>query len=131
MKKYNFPAPASVICKKAKSGLGLFAAQDIKKNTFIIEYTGNKITEEESTRRGGKYLFEINSKWAIDGKGRKNLARYINHSCVPNATAEIKGHQVAIYAKKNISKGEEIAYDYGKEFWDEYIGSKCRCKKCS
>ena len=27
--------------------------------------------------------------------------------------------------------GEEIVYDYGKEFFDEYIKPKgCRCAKC-
>ncbi len=131
MKKYIFPKRAKVVCKRTASGLGLFAAEDIKKGQFIIEYKGEKITEEEAADRGGQYLFELNSRFTLDGKSRKNLARYINHSCLPNAETEIKGHQVFVSAKKAIKKGEEITYDYGKEFWKEYIEPRqCKCLKC-
>ena len=34
----------------------------------MIEYVGEKITEAEANRRGGKYLFELNDDWTIDGK---------------------------------------------------------------
>lgn len=117
---------------KASAGLGLFATTLIRRGTFIIEYTGDRITVDEANRRGGQYLFEVNSKLTIDGTGRQNTARYINHSCRPNAEAAIKrGGRVFISAKKDIPAGTEITYDYGKEFWNEYIKPKgCRCEKC-
>jgi SET domain-containing protein len=131
MKTYKFPKSPKIIRKKSNTGLGIFANEDIKKGQFIIEYTGEKITTEEADRRGGQYLYEINSKWTIDGKGRDNLARYINHSCKPNAEADVKGHQVVITAIKNIPKGTEITYDYGLEFWNEFIKPKgCKCSDC-
>ncbi len=37
--------------------------------------------------RGNRYLYEINSRWTIDGTTRRNLGRYANHSCRPNAEA--------------------------------------------
>jgi SET domain-containing protein len=38
---------------------------------------------------------------------------------------------VLIYTKRAIKEGEELGYDYGKEFWNEYIKPKgCRCVKC-
>lgn len=126
-KKYDH-----VKVKKGSHGLGLFALRDFKKGEFIIEYTGEKITQEEANRRGGQYLFELNSKWNIDGKGRENTARYINHSCKPNCEVEIKKGRILIEAKRKIEKGEELSYDYGKEFFDEHIKpKKCRCVKCS
>src|SRR5262245_23356955 len=41
-------------------------------------------------------LFEINSRWTIDGTSRKNLGRYVNHSCRPNAEVHTIGHKVII-----------------------------------
>lgn len=120
------------IVKKASAGLGLFATEVIKKGTTIIEYTGERITVDEANRRGGQYLFEVTDRLTIDGKGRKNTARYINHSCRPNAEAENRKNRIFIVAKRTIQPGEEITYDYGKEFFNEYIKPKgCRCIKCA
>jgi SET domain-containing protein len=59
------------------------------------------------------------------------VARYINHSCKPNAEALISGRRVWIWSRKNIKAGEEIAYDYGKEYFDDIIKPMgCRCEKC-
>jgi uncharacterized protein len=118
--------------KRSVSGLGLFALKPIYKGDFIIEYRGQKMSGEEAERRGGKYLFDINDKWTVDGKSRKNKARYINHSCRPNCEADIKQGRIAIFAMKNIKEGEELTYHYGKEYFDDYIKPNgCRCRKCS
>jgi len=123
----------SVKVKRSTSGLGLFAARDFKKGELIIEYTGEKITEEEANRRGGKYLFELNENWTVDGKGRDNKARYINHSCKPNCYPEIDraGEHIFIYAKKDIPEGEELVYNYGKMYFEELIKKdSCSCNGC-
>lgn len=88
--------------EKSSAGLGLFANKQFKRGDLIIEYTGETISEEEVNRRGGKYLFELNDDWAIDGKGRDNIARYINHSCKPNCYPELNEEEtrVFIYAKR-------------------------------
>lgn len=119
--------------KKGINGLGLFAKKSLPKKKKILEYVGEMITAEEADKRGGKYLFEISSKRTIDGKGRENLARYINHSCDPNCETEIDGSRVFVWSLKNdIQQKDELTYDYGKEYFDEYIKPKgCRCKKCS
>ena len=44
-----------IAVKKSSAGLGLFATEAFKKGELVIEYTGEKITEEEANRRGGKY----------------------------------------------------------------------------
>ncbi|MDX6530294.1 MAG: uncharacterized protein QOH41_2584 [Blastocatellia bacterium] len=111
--------------------MGLFAVEPIAKGTRIIEYTGPRITNEEFERREGKYFFGLNSKWTIDGSPRSNIARYINHSCRPNAEALISGGRVWIWSRKKIKAGEEIAYDYGKDYFEDIIKPMgCRCEKC-
>lgn len=117
--------------RRSNAGLGLFAEKAFQKGDFVIEYKGPIITDDEADDRGGKYLFAIDKDVVIDGAGRNNKARYINHSCRPNCEAEIDGERVFIYARKNIQFGEELSYDYGKEYWEDYIKPYgCRCEKC-
>ncbi len=116
---------------RAMAGLGLFAVRAFRRGERIIEYTGERISREEADRRGGRYLFEVNRRWHIDGKGRENLARYINHACRPNCEARVVRGRVFIYARRHIREGEELTYHYGKEYWDEYIRPHgCRCTAC-
>lgn len=117
--------------KRGVDGLGLFTEGPIKKGEYIIEYWGPLLNDEEVEQKGGQYLFEVKKNVTIDGTHRANTARYINHSCRPNCEVEIKKGRVLIFSKKAIKEGEELGYDYGKEFWNEYIKPKgCRCVKC-
>ena len=132
MKKQPLPKEQLKV-KRGINGFGLFTTVPIKKGTYVIEYIGELISADEADRRGGQYLFEINSRWTIDGKGRDNLARYINHSCRPNCESDTneRTKTITIEAIKNIQAGEELTYDYGKMFWNDYIKPKgCRCLKC-
>ena len=130
MRKDNFRW--FILRRSQSSGLGLFAARSFRRGDFVIEYTGALLANEEADRRGGKYLFRVNSRWTIDGRGRENLSRYINHSCVPNCIAYSKGRKVKIYSLKKIAAGEELTYDYGKEYFDAYIRPRgCLCGACS
>jgi SET domain-containing protein len=118
--------------RRTATGLGLFALELIPKGKRIVEYTGPRISNEEVEKSNGKYFFGVNSKWSIDGSPRSNIARYINHSCRPNAEAIISKGRVWIWSRRNIKPGEEIAYDYGKEYFEgviEPIG--CKCAKCA
>ena len=113
-------------------GLGVFATEPIKKGTFIVDYTGPLLTNKECDEiPENRYLFEVNKRWTIDGSPRSNVARYINHSCRPNADPIIRDRRIRIKAIKNIEAGAEISYDYGKEHFNKYIKPHgCRCDKC-
>lgn len=116
---------------RSKTGLGLFAVEPIKKGTFIIEYWGRRIPTKITDELETKYLFEINSRWTVDGSTRRNIARYINHSCRPNAESDIKKGAILISAIKNIKPGDEITYNYGKGYFDTFIKPKgCKCSSC-
>lgn len=117
--------------KRSKAGLGLFAMRPIKRGTYIIEYVGRVLRGKEMDPVNNKYLFETSRVRMIDGSARSNTARYINHACKPNAEPVIFGGRVFIKATHRIESGEEITYDYGKEYFDTYIKPYgCRCKTC-
>ena len=120
-----------IAVKRSKTGLGLFAILPILRGTRIVQYIGELISNDDEKRLTGKYLIRLNEKYTIDGKSRDNLARYVNHSCKPNAYAEVINDEIWIVAKRRIKEGEEITFDYGKSYFEEFIKIKgCKCVKC-
>jgi hypothetical protein len=120
---------------RAKTGLGLFATKPIKKRALIVRYTGRIIPNAEADRReakGARYMYELNKKYTLDGSSRRNLGRYANHSCRPNAESDVVKGKVLIKAMRRIKPGDEITYHYGKDYYDAYIGkARCRCVTCT
>jgi hypothetical protein len=120
---------------RSRTGLGLFATKPIKKGSKIIRYFGPLLDSKKKKDDAieNKYLFELNDRWTIDGSVRKNIARYINHACKPNAESDVKPRKrkVIIRAIKNIEPGEEINYDYGTDYFKAYLKPiGCKCAAC-
>jgi uncharacterized protein len=120
---------------RSRTGLGLFATQRIKKGTKIIRYFGPLLDSKKKKDDAieNKYLFELNNRWTIDGSVRKNVARYINHACKPNAESDVRPRKrkVFIRAIKNIEPGDEINYDYGTDYFKAYLKPiGCKCAAC-
>lgn len=121
---------------RSATGLGLFAARPIAKKAYIVTYRGKRIATAEAQRRerrcGAKYMFEVNRRWSIDGSSRRNLGRYLNHCCEPNAEAVLRAGKIVFVALRAIATGEEITLDYGEEYFELYIKpSGCRCAVCA
>lgn len=129
-RKTYTPGDFDLVVRRSHSGLGLFTESEIPKNSCVIEYTGVQITKEQEDKSNSKYLFEIHSRKTIDGSPRWNTARYINHSCRPNCEPNIYKGRVYIHAKRKIKPGEELSYDYGKNYFNHYLKGICRCPKC-
>ncbi len=117
---------------------GLFASKKIKKGTKIIYYIGKIITKKQ-TENNPKfdnekaiYLFNLNNRYDLDGDFSYNTARLINHSCDPNCEVEGKGLKLWISSIKDINKNEELTYDYGFSFDENYKDFPCKCgsKNC-
>ena len=120
---------------RSPTGLGLFATKPIKKGAKIIRYFGPLLDSKKKKDDAieNKYLFELNNRWTIDGSVRKNVARYINHACKPNAESDVKPRKrkVIIRAIKNIEPGDEINYDYGTDYFKAYLKPiGCKCAAC-
>jgi uncharacterized protein len=116
------------------TGLGLFTTKSIKRGAYIVTYRGRRITTEESDRRearGARYMFALSKRWVIDGSPRWNVARYINHSCRPNAKPVGRRGGIVIVALRQIEPGEEITYNYGREYLKSFLDNGgCRCAAC-
>ena len=120
--------------KKSKiDNNGLYANCNIKKGTRIIEYKGKVITRKQSEESSkfdngkAKYIFNLNNNFDLDGDIKFNTARLINHSCEPNCEVFGSGNKVWIYAMKKIKKGDELSYDYGFSFDEDYKQYPCKC----
>ena len=127
-------------------GSGLFASQNIKKGTKIIEYIGDKVTKKEGDKRADKqikqykknknngmvYVFELNKLYDIDGSVAHNHAKLINHSCNPNCEVEITNNEIWISSIKRIKKNTELSYNYGYSYDTDYVDHICKCgsSKC-
>src|SRR5882672_10276857 len=97
------PRKKSFRVGRSRTGLGLFATAPIEKRALIVEYKGPRLTNAQADKleaRGSRYLYEINSRWTIDGSGRNNIARYANHSCRPNSESHRLRGKVYIRAIK-------------------------------
>ena len=111
------------IRKSGIQGCGVFATQRLRPGRKIIEYTGDRITNDEADRRYDEarmtrhhtFLFTLDKRTVIDGRSKTNDARYINHSCAPNCEAVIEEKRIWIYALRNIQPGTELGYDYQYE----------------
>jgi len=128
-------------------GNGVFAKSNIAKGEPIVEYKGEIISHAKADRdhhddidSGHTFLFTLNEKWIANANRKGNVARWINHSCAPNAIAFVHGHKskklkkdrIIIEALRDIAAGEEITYDYGFEFDVPYTKEliavwACRC----
>jgi uncharacterized protein len=131
-KKFK-PVPKKYLhVKRSRAGLGLYTSIPIRRGQFIIEYVGPMMNDAQADKKGGRYQFAISKHKTIDGSSRKNVARYINHSCRPNSDPWIIAGRVKIKAKRKILAGEELTYNYGKEYFNDIIGGKkkCLCDKC-
>ncbi|NVN84658.1 MAG: SET domain-containing protein [Rhodopseudomonas sp.] len=120
---------------RSKTGLGLFATAPIKKGAKIVRYFGPMLdcNKKKDDAVENKYLFQISKRWTVDGSVRKNIARYINHACKPNAESDVnvRKRKIIIRAIKNIEPGEEINYDYGTDYFKEYLKPiGCKCDAC-
>jgi uncharacterized protein len=122
------------IRKSSIDGRGCFATIPFKLGKKIAEYTGERISDFEATRRGRNRrilrICYINSRWSLDGSRGGNGTHYINHCCEPNAYMKnLYGH-VLFFALRDIQPGEEITVDYEETLHPNSKRCHCGARTC-
>ena len=134
-------------------GSGVFAAKNIKKGEFIIEYKGLLRSHQEvdaaydgEDETGHTFLFTLNEDYVLDANIKGNEARWINHSCDPNCDSEHvdaedgdkSKDRIEIKALRDIKTGEELSYNYGIRLSERHTSKMkklwaclCGSPKCS
>ncbi|HWI15255.1 MAG TPA: SET domain-containing protein-lysine N-methyltransferase [Burkholderiales bacterium] len=115
-------------------GKGVFATMHIPAGTRLIEYKGERISEDDSehlyTETTHTFLFMLENNEVIDGSRNGNAARWINHSCEPNCEAIEEDGRVFIDALAGIEPGEEITIDYNLYLEARYTAALKRQYAC-
>ena len=125
--------------KSAIQGWGLIAQQNFKESDFVIEYRGQLVRHsvanilEEKYAKAGKacYLFAVDDDYVVDATDCGNLGRFINHSCNPNMHTKVvkgnKGFHIVFVARRDVSIGEELTFDYRFEKDSEEGAERIPC----
>ena len=123
-------APGLSIRESPIHGQGCFATDFFPKGRKIAEYTGEKISNREASRRARRRrnlrICAINSYWSLDGSVGGNGTHYINHSCEPNSYMKILHGHILFFALRDIHPDEEITLDYVITLHSNK--KKCHCK---
>lgn len=119
-------------------GRGMFVTQSIPRGAQIMEYCGQIISWVEAQTRHPHdpkqphhtFYFHINDERVIDGTFGGNDAKWINHSCAPNAEARERRGRIFIHALRDLAVGEEVTYDYGLTIDEPYSEALIRDYRC-
>ncbi|KAK1947563.1 Histone-lysine N-methyltransferase EZH2 [Phytophthora citrophthora] len=110
----------------ATHGWGAYALEPIRKDEFVLEYTGELITDEEAERRGTiydrkglSYLFGVSGEYVVDAAMKGNKAKFANHKEKAAANLDVKiissngEDRIGLFASEDIEMGAELFFDYG------------------
>ncbi|KAK8717532.1 hypothetical protein V6N13_044795 [Hibiscus sabdariffa] len=135
-------------------GWGVRAGEPILSGTFVCEYIGEILDEQEANNRrirydrdGCNYMYNVDSRindmsrliegqvqYVIDATKYGNVSRFINHSCSPNLvnhqvlvdSMDCERAHIGLYASQDIAIGEELTFDYRYEVLPGE-GHPCQC----
>jgi len=118
-----------IIRSSSLHGAGVYTTAAIARGTRVLEYTGRRLTTEESEGLyagcEATYLFGMaDGKTVIDGFG---MAAFVNHSCQPNCDTDQIDGRVWIIALRDVAAGEELTYDYNIYDAEPGDDSPCYC----
>ena len=110
-----------VFISQSNLGKGVFAKEAIAPRELIFYMNGKEINFERSTVYMGEYSVQTGVKTYVDPIAP---ARYLNHSCSPNAGFI---DDISLIALTRIKPGEEIRFDYSTTMLERHWELDCAC----
>ena len=144
-RRFQLKEYAPLDVKRAgKKGFGLFAKEDTKAGTFLIEYVGEVLEEEEYERRKQfyelshqrhYYFMNIGNGETVDATRMGGFGRFINHSCEPNCETQkwtVNGEvTIGLFTKVDVTAGTELTFDYNfQRYGDKPVKCLCGAPSC-
>lgn len=126
-------------------GRGVFARRTIAAGTPVLEYTGERLGNEEARRRysetdGRKitYLLRLDAHTSIDGAVGGGLARFVNHRCLPSCELLVHKKRVFLITRRRVRPDEELTFDYhlvvrgdvDRETAEKAAPCRCGARRC-
>lgn len=117
-----------LVLKETRKGKAVFSKAEIRKDSFIILFTGDIYTKDQYLARADRdnnHFLQIDTEsfmgpsWGIDD--------FINHSCDPNCGLIYSGDKIGLFAIRHIQKGEEICFDYSTTMAEDFWEMACLC----
>ena len=108
-------------------GYGVFADEDLEKDSFVGEYVGIVRPLCRIYSKENEYCFHYPTKfWSmeylvIDSLKVGNELRFVNHSDIPNLVPNCMTIRslihIVLMTTRKIKKGEQLTFDYGEDYW--------------
>ncbi|XP_067145444.1 uncharacterized protein ash1 [Centruroides vittatus] len=128
----------------ADRGWGIRTTEAIKAGSFILEYLGEVVSEQQFRQRmierysndRHHYCLNLDSGMVIDGYRMGGEGRFVNHSCEPNCEMQkwsVNGvYRIGLFALKDIPPDTELCYDYNFHNFNMETLQECKCgsSKC-
>lgn len=126
-----------MIKKSPIHGKGGFALKDIMKGEKIADYYGTEMKWKAFTQKYGPYklnstyTYPMRRCWRIivsknEPYRSKNISNFLNE-IKGKSNCELKLR--ALYAKKNIKKGDELLLEYPRDYYRPWLKNKTKKKK--
>jgi hypothetical protein len=120
---------SGVVVASARNGNGLFATRRYRRGERILDVRGRIHHHSVLWKRGGAFAdncYRFGPETYLDPGD--SVARYVNHSCEPNAAVGKSNNRLYLFAAEPIARGDEILFDYSTTLGDDDIWTmRCNC----
>jgi len=117
-----------LILQECSNGVGVFAGERISLGEEILTFMGPLIDRRDMPEvhsQDEDYYLQVDDDLFLGPSGW--IDDYINHSCNPNSGVIIEGQVSKLVAIQNISRGDEIRFDYSTTMYRPILVMKCWC----
>ena len=120
--------PDGLHIRETKYGKGVFANRNFKKGELLF-YCGGEIKNFNEVNSGhcdeGHCIQIARDRYLLASE--RDLLYFINHSCDPNSAYKVENGKAMFTALRDISKGEELTFDYSTSMNEDRWELDCAC----